>query len=204
MNRTTKTLILLACFALAIFIAVQAYFMAPKPDVLSLSHEDQILDACTALLDDVTSDSSDSVASHKQLKMAMVKLRDGWPGFVCDNYYPYTFDSRNLLASVYWAVAKEISASESSQRKTSLYELLADSAPTDRESDLFKSYMHVIEEHDLDLSLLLPSSGPSDESKPNEDVQGEGEQNEQAQRVRPVHRRFVSGSHWLGERGAFV
>ena len=79
----------------------------------------------------------------------MIKLRDGWPGFETEEYHPFRYDSRNLLDSIYWDIAKAIPKCTNNACKEKLLRLLRETAPTNLEGKQGGGYKYAIQKNGL-------------------------------------------------------
>ena len=118
--------------------------------VLEMKHKDDIHAASLKLLRDVVTESRHSADSFVLLRQTMIRLRDGWPGFVSDGNYPYPYKSQDLLGSLYWEVAKEASGLPEGELRETLVLLLKSSAPeSGAEQGLLDSYDYAIRKNGL-------------------------------------------------------
>lgn len=120
-------------------------------DPLSLSHEYDIQKASQILIKLALSEESPSESIQK-LKAIIIKLRDGWDGFVVDRYSPIEFTSQDLLRNViYWDISNSIAQAKVVNKENILILLhLVRPWPG---TDLWASYRYALQIHGLE-SLL--------------------------------------------------
>lgn len=118
-------------------------------DPLQLVEQEDIRDASRLLLDQALGDDAErSALANRKLAAVLVKLRDGWEGFTVTRYYPHEYTSRQLLADLYWDIAKRASTEQSDYR----YEVLTvlhDSRPTEP-GMLEQAYQSALRQHGLE------------------------------------------------------
>lgn len=129
-------------FVLFSFFAANRYRLTHYPT--SLSHKSSIYRACEILAGQAASSS----ASRERLKAVMLKLRDGWPGFIADGYYPYRYAPEHLLSSVYWMVAGNAARADA-QGKAELLKLLDETRPLPPNKEAWGGFKNAVDEHGL-------------------------------------------------------
>lgn len=118
-------------------------------DPTELSHENDIRKASEALLREVSSPTSRQRSEAiVQLERVMIKLRDGWPGFVVDQYYPHDYTAHSLLGELYWSVAK-VAAADPRAVDRDLSAMLNRTRPTVESGQLWQSFDYALSMHPI-------------------------------------------------------
>lgn len=85
----------------------------------------------------------------------MLKLRDGWPGFIVDDYHPYQYAPEHLLSSVYWMVAANAARADV-QGKADLLRLLDETRPLSSNKEAWGDFKDSIDKHGLKYDYPAP------------------------------------------------
>lgn len=111
---------------------------------MNLSHSDDIESASEILAEHAATSHS----AREKLKSVMLRLRDGWPGFVPDGYHPFKYTPAHSLDSIYWTVAAAAAKSDASGR-AALLKLLDETRPQLSNKDSWKGFKYAFDQHEL-------------------------------------------------------
>jgi len=117
-------------------------------DPLSYVHQNDIIAASERLMLDIRRENVLAESSERKLREVMKKLRDGWSGFIVDEYYPFRYESQDLLNSIYWKLGYYATSSSPATREK-LISLLREIPPNPDNSKKVEYYESLFREFDF-------------------------------------------------------
>jgi len=149
--KNIKRIFLLALCAAAVglisYLGFQYTSVAADP--LGYVHENDVWQASDRLVRNIVAQNSRAESSASQLLLIMQKLRDGWPGFIADNEYPYQYAPDMLLYRISWRIGGAAQQASSSARKA-LIKILRECPPIPGNKDKLDSYNSLFRTFKLD------------------------------------------------------
>ena len=82
------------------------------------------------------------------LQAMMIQLRDGWGGFTVDEYYPFQYEPRDLLAEFYWGIASAV-VEPGVQNRDALERALREARPPPSAGPLRDAFRRALTKHGL-------------------------------------------------------